>query len=104
MESFGDAVMADGDGVVLAIEVSPASGKGRFLTGYDPWRKAIRCAVRSPPEQGKANREVVESLAMALGVPASSVNILSGVTQGRKRIRVAGITRGAALSALGKLL
>jgi uncharacterized protein (TIGR00251 family) len=104
MESFGDAVTDDGDGVILALEVSPASGKAGFLTGYDPWRKAIRCAVRSPPQKGKANREVMESLARVLGVPVPSVEILSGATQSRKRVRVRGMTKGAVLQALGPSL
>jgi uncharacterized protein (TIGR00251 family) len=104
MESFADAVTGDATGVILALEVSPASGKTGFLTGYDPWRKSIRCAVGSPPRKGKANREVIESLAGALGVPAASVQILSGDAQPRKRVRVEGITREAVLRALGRFL
>ncbi|MDD1662885.1 MAG: DUF167 domain-containing protein [Methanomicrobiales archaeon] len=104
MEPFGDAVTGDEDGVFLALEVSPASGKTGFITGYDPWRKSIRCAVRSPAERGKANREVIDSLAMVLGVPAASVQIVSGATQARKRVRVTGITRATVLKALGRLL
>jgi hypothetical protein len=102
MESFEDAVTGDGTGVILAIEVSPASGKAGFFTGYDPWRRSIRCAVRSPPSKGRANREVIESLALAFGIPASSVRILSGATQPRKRVRLDGITREAALGLLGR--
>ena len=104
MESFADAVTGDGDGVILALEVSPASGKPGFFTGYDPWRKAIRCAVRSPPEKGRANREVMESLARELGVPVSSVEILSGATQPRKKVRVGSITRAAVLQSLDRLI
>jgi uncharacterized protein (TIGR00251 family) len=104
MESFGDAVTGDGDGVVLALEVSPASGKAGFIAGYDPWRRTIRCAVRSPPQKGKANREVMESLARLLGVPVTSVVIVSGATQSRKRVRVGGITRAAVLQVLGRFL
>jgi uncharacterized protein (TIGR00251 family) len=104
MDTFGDAVTGDGDGVVLALEVSPASGKTGFFSGYDPWRKSIRCAVRSPPERGRANREVIGSLATALGVPVASVSILSGATQPRKRVRVKGITRDAVLRVLDQVL
>jgi uncharacterized protein (TIGR00251 family) len=104
MASFGDAVTGDEDGVILALEVSPASGKAGFITGYDPWRNCIRCAVRSLPEKGKANREVIGSLAGVLGVPSSSVQILSGATQSRKKVRVAGIGREAVLQVLGRLL
>jgi len=103
MESFGDAVTASGTGVILSLDVSPGRSGAGFITGYDPWRKAIRCAVRSPALKGRANREVMESVAAALGVPVSSVEILSGATQSRKRVRVAGITRDAVLGTLGRL-
>jgi uncharacterized protein len=103
MEPFADAVTGDEHGVILALDVSPASGKAGFITGYDPWRRSIRCAVRSPPERGKANREVAESLASAFGVPVSSVQLLSGAAQSRKRIRIQGITKEAVLRVLGQL-
>ncbi len=102
MDSFGDAITVSGTAVILAIEVSPASGREEFFSGYDPWRKSIRCSVRSPPVHGKANREVAGSLARVLGVPASSVQVISGATQPRKRVRVEGITRQEVLERLGQ--
>ncbi len=104
MVSFADAVAEDAGGAILSLEVSPASGKAGFFTGYDPWRKALRCAVRSPAERGRANREIVESLARALGVEAASVRIVSGTTRSRKRVRVEGIARSAVLRILETLL
>ncbi|MGA2933872.1 MAG: DUF167 domain-containing protein [Methanomicrobiales archaeon] len=104
MNSFGDAVTESGTGVILAIEVSPSSGREKFISGYDPWRKSLRCAVRSPPVQGKANREVAESIARILGVPSSSVQVVSGATQSRKRVRIDGITREEVLERLGQFL
>jgi uncharacterized protein (TIGR00251 family) len=104
MESFGDAVTEVAEGVILALEVSPASGRAGFITGYDSWRRSIRCAVRSPPSRGRANREVVESLAGALGIPAASVQIISGATHSRKRVRVEGMTREDVLILLRRTL
>jgi hypothetical protein len=100
MDSFGDAITVSGTAVILAIEVSPASGSEKFFSGYDPWRKSIRCSVRSPPVHGKANREVAESLARVLGVPTTSVQVITGATQSRKRVRIDGITRGEVLERL----
>jgi uncharacterized protein (TIGR00251 family) len=104
MEPFGDAVTEGETGAILSLDVTPASGKAGFFTGYDPWRKSIRCAVRSPPNRGKANREVTESLARALGIPPSSVQILSGATRSRKRILAKGIRRAAVLQVLARFL
>jgi len=103
MGSFADAVAEDAGGVILSLEVSPASRKAGFLTGYDPWRKTIRCAVGSPAREGRGNLELVESLAGFLGVPVTSVRIVSGATGSRKRVRVQGITRQAVLDRLGGL-
>ena len=97
MESFGDAITEAGKGVIIALEVSPSSGREGFFAGYDPWRKSIRCSARSPPVQGRANREVIGSVAEALGVPAASVEVISGSTRSRKRVRVTGITKPVAL-------
>jgi uncharacterized protein (TIGR00251 family) len=102
MTSYGDAITESGTGVILAVEVSPSSGREEFISGYDPWRRSIRCSVRSPPVQGRANREVIESLGRILEVPASSVQVISGATQSRKRVRIVGITRREVLERLGQ--
>jgi uncharacterized protein (TIGR00251 family) len=104
METFGDAVTDDGTGVVLALEISPASGRADLFTGYDPWRRSLRCAVGSPPSRGRANRELMGFLAEALGVPVASIRIISGASQARKRVRIRGITKKAVLDRLGELL
>jgi len=104
METFGDAVTGDSNGVILSLELSPGSRKARFFSGYDPWRRALRCAVTSPPHGGRANRELIESLAESLGVPAASVRIISGAAERRKQVEVRGISREAVLDRLGELL
>jgi len=102
MNSFGEAITASGTGVILAIEVSPSSAREEFFSGYDPWRRSIRCSVRSPPVHGKANLEVAVSLARILGVTTSSVQVISGATQSRKRVRIEGMTRQEVLERLGQ--
>jgi len=102
MDSFGDAITESGTGVILAIEVSPSSGREEFIAGYDPWRRSLRCSVRSPPVRGRANREVIESLGRILGVPAASVQVVSGAKLSRKRVRIEGIVRQEVLERLGQ--
>jgi uncharacterized protein (TIGR00251 family) len=104
MTSLDEAITESGTGVVLSIEVSPSRGREGFISGYDPWRRSIRCAVRSPPVQGRANREVIESLARILGVPASSVQVIAGTTQSRKRVRIEGITKQEVVERLGQVV
>jgi uncharacterized protein (TIGR00251 family) len=47
---------------------------------------ALRVHVTAAPERGKANRRVLELLADALGVPPSSLRILSGETRTEKTV------------------
>ena len=50
---------------------------------------ALKVAVTAPPEAGKANRALIDLLSEVLEVPKSAIEIVSGHTSRRKRIRVA---------------
>jgi uncharacterized protein (TIGR00251 family) len=52
---------------------------------------AVKVRVRSAPVDGKANREIVETIADALGVAKSRVEFKSGETSRTKRILVRGM-------------
>jgi uncharacterized protein YggU (UPF0235/DUF167 family) len=49
---------------------------------------ALRVAVTAARDKGRANEAVVEVLARQLNVAKSSVEIVSGATSTRKRVRV----------------
>lgn len=51
----------------------------------------IKVAVRAAPERGKANRELLQVLGVALGVEASALAIVSGAGAQDKRLRVTGL-------------
>jgi uncharacterized protein (TIGR00251 family) len=53
---------------------------------------ALKVKVAQPPEDGRANRAVVEFLAGVLGVPAGSITLVSGHTSPQKTLRVLGIS------------
>ncbi|MEK7582360.1 MAG: DUF167 domain-containing protein [Patescibacteria group bacterium] len=48
----------------------------------------ITVGVRSTPEQGRANDEVVEKIAEYFGIPYDHVRIISGTTSRRKVVEV----------------
>ena len=50
---------------------------------------ALKLSVSSVAEKGKANREVVNLLADALGLPTSAVEIVTGKTSQDKVVEVA---------------
>ena len=65
-------------------------------------RSVVKVRVRAIAEGGEANRAVTELLADALGVPKTSVRLLSGATSRMKQIAVDGDPRrlGEALRVL----
>lgn len=80
---------------VRVVPRSPREGLAEYAGGV------LRIRLNAPPVEGRANAALVRFLARALGVPRSQVTLLSGETGRNKIVRVAGITRAAALEALG---
>jgi len=93
MSTMADALFDDRNGTVIAIEVSPGSKSVLFPAGYNEWRKAIGCRVTAPAVDGKANKAVIALISATLGVSASAVSIVSGLTSSQKRVHIAGVTR-----------
>ena len=62
---------------------------------------ALRVRVRAAPVDGKANREIVETLADAFGVPKRDVLFKSGETAKTKRLLVRGATAAKAEGLVG---
>ena len=73
-------------GVEISIIVSPNSGK-QGTEGTDEWRKCLAVRVRSPPTDGKANREVEELMKNITGCRAE---IIRGHTNRRKTVMIFG--------------
>ena len=86
------------EGVVLNVRAQPRSSKSGIdgLLG-DVVKVRIRCA----PVDGKANKELVETLADAFGLPKSRVVFKSGETSKTKRILLAGLSAGDIVSKIG---
>ena len=75
------------EGIVLNVKAQPRSSKAGVdgLLG-DALKVRIRCA----PVDGKANKELVETLADAFGLAKSSVVFKSGETSKTKRLLLRG--------------
>ena len=75
---------------ILSIRVTPRSAKpgiGEWKT--DPAeRPFLEIRVAAAPADGAANDEVVKLLAKALGLPKSSLAIVSGQTARLKRVEL----------------
>ncbi len=68
----------------LSIIAKPNSKKTEVL-GYDDERKAIRIAIAAPPEDNKANKEIVRFVSKEL---KRKVLIERGLTSKEKLLRI----------------
>ena len=76
-------------GVMLNVRAQPRSSR----SGIDGViGDALKVRIRSAPVDGKANRELVETLAEAFDLPKSAVEFASGETSKTKRILIRGVT------------
>jgi len=100
MPDLSPAVTEERQGVVIALEVTAGTKEDAFPAGYHEWRRSIGCRVSAPALEGRANKAVIRVVAEALGLPASSVSILSGAASSRKRVLVTGVRRETVLGLL----
>lgn len=85
------------EGIVLIVRVTPnarSEGAGGLWRGADAGNRATEVAlqvrVRAQPQEGMANKAVTAVLAKALGVPRSSLSIISGPKDRLKQVLVEG--------------
>jgi len=83
------AVRRSAEGAVIDIEVQPGSSRPGKLS-YDEWRKRIKLSVSERAQKGKANEDVLATLAGILDAPETALRILSGLTDRKKSILVSG--------------
>ena len=95
---MGGAVNETPDGCVIEVRAAPRSGKA----GVDGWfGDAVKVRIRAAPVDGKANKELIEVLADAFGVPKSAVSFKSGETSKTKRLFLKGVTAARVREVVG---
>ena len=70
------------------IEVKVIPNSGEQLLILDQKTGLFKCMLKSNPEQGKANDELVKILSKAFCVPQQLVHILQGKTSRKKIIKL----------------
>jgi uncharacterized protein (TIGR00251 family) len=86
----------------LRLRVSPGAGHAAVVGRYGG---AWKVRVTSPPERGRANADVVDLIADAVGVLRPDVRLVAGASSRDKVVELTGITLEEAerrLAALGK--
>ena len=82
------AIASHADGAILPVLAHPGSKRNAVLGER---AGALRVAVTSPPEKGKANTAIQSVLAQCLGCKAAQVTLLAGVSSRQKRFLIEGI-------------
>ena len=77
------------EGVIINVRAQPRSSK----PGIDGlYGEALKVRIRSAPVEGKANKELVETLAKELGLAKAAISFKGGETSKTKRLLLAGMT------------
>ena len=86
------------EGVILNVRAQPRSSRSGLdgLLG-----DAVKVRIRCAPVDGKANKELVETLADVFDLPKGAVVFRSGETSKTKRILLRGVTAAAVRSVVG---
>ena len=94
---MGELLTETAEGVIVNVRAAPRSSRA----GLDgTMGDALKVRIRSAPVDGKANKELIEVLADAFGLPKSAVAFKSGETSKTKRILLRGIAKESILSKL----
>ncbi|MET3522577.1 DUF167 domain-containing protein [Mesorhizobium abyssinicae] len=80
------------DGIDLFVRLTPKAALDR-IEGVETsanGRSHLKARVRAVPENGAANQALERLVAKALGVPGSSVSVVTGGTARLKTLRIVG--------------
>jgi uncharacterized protein (TIGR00251 family) len=84
------AVIDHAEGCVLLVRAQPGARRSGVLGEQNG---ALKVAVTAPPEDGRANRALVEELREILGLKRSQVELIGGQTSRDKRFLIRGVAK-----------
>jgi uncharacterized protein len=84
------AIADHAEGCVLPIRAQPGARKAGVLGEQGG---ALKVAVTAPPEDGRANQALTETLRDLLNLKRSQVELLSGKTSRDKKFLIRSLTR-----------
>lgn len=84
----------DNEGIQFSAAIQPRASKNEIIGVMNG---ALKIRLTSPPVEGAANRTCIKFLAKTLGISASRVDIVAGLTNKNKIIRIEGMNKTAFL-------
>jgi uncharacterized protein (TIGR00251 family) len=94
------ALAAHAEGWVLPVRAQPGARRAGV---QGEQAGALKVAVMAPPQDGRANQALTETLREALGLKRSQVELIGGQTSRDKRFLIRGLTRAELESRLAQL-
>lgn len=95
------AITEHAEGCILPVRAQPGARKAGVLGEQ---AGALKVAVTAPPEDGRANKALVEVLREALGLKRSRVELLGGTTSRDKRFLIRGVAKAELAARVASLL
>ena len=89
------------EGCVVQVRAQPGAKRCAIVGEQNG---SLKVAVTAPADQGKANKALVETLAEALDLKRSQVELLSGQSQREKKLLIRGLTADALRKRMRSLL
>jgi uncharacterized protein (TIGR00251 family) len=83
------AITEHAEGCILPVRAQPGA---RRTAVQGEQAGSLKVAVTAPPDQGKANKAILEVLRKTLELKRSQVELLSGATSREKRFVIRGMT------------
>jgi uncharacterized protein len=71
--------------LMIELKVIPSAGRIAWILDKSG---QLKCYLKSPPEKGKANAELIKLIAKAVGISQDRVIIVAGATDRKKRIKI----------------
>lgn len=85
------------DGIDLLLHCQPGAQVSRVVGEHDG---RLKVALNAPAVENRANEVLVAWIAEQLSIPRRQVELVSGQTSRKKRVRLAGITVQAVVAVL----
>src|SRR5262245_23487874 len=95
------AITEHPEGCILPVRAQPGARKTGVLGEQ---AGSLKVAVTAPPEEGRANRALIEALREVLGVKRSQVELVSGGTSREKKVFIRGFTKAELQARIAALL
>lgn len=92
IQSVTEAISAFADHLRVSVRLTPNGSRDQIegLEQTDDGDAHVKAKVTAVPEDGKANKALVQLLAKQLRVPKSSISFIAGETSRKKILRIDG--------------